>query len=93
VFGRFTVPVPSRICFVCPTRLARNSTRRHDIRVRAQTALAQVGLEHEGARIAAETSYGERRRLELAMVLVQDPRLLLLDEPLAGLSGCARAGC
>ncbi len=27
VFGRFTVPVPSRICFVRPTRLARNSTQ------------------------------------------------------------------
>ena len=64
--------------------------RRQDVRARAVTALAQVGLEQQGGRIASETSYGERRRLELAMVLAQEPRLLLLDEPLAGLSAAER---
>ncbi len=52
----------------------------------AHEALAQVGLGDRAERIAAETSYGERRRLELAMALAQKPRVLLLDEPLAGLS-------
>ena len=59
---------------------------RLDVNARAQAALSTVGLADQGRRIAAETSYGERRRLELAMVLAQDPRLLMLDEPLAGLS-------
>jgi branched-chain amino acid transport system ATP-binding protein len=53
---------------------------------RAHEALAQVGLADSAERVVAETSYGERRRLELAMALAQKPKVLLLDEPLAGLS-------
>jgi branched-chain amino acid transport system ATP-binding protein len=52
----------------------------------AREALAQVGLADSAERVVAETSYGERRRLEFAMALAQKPKLLLLDEPLAGLS-------
>jgi branched-chain amino acid transport system ATP-binding protein len=53
---------------------------------RAREALVQVGLGDSADRVVAETSYGERRRLELAMALAQKPKVLLLDEPLAGLS-------
>jgi branched-chain amino acid transport system ATP-binding protein len=53
---------------------------------RARQALARVGLAHLAARPLAETSYGERRRVEIAMALAQDPKVLLLDEPFAGLS-------
>ena len=52
----------------------------------AHAALDRVGLGDSAERIVAETSYGERRRLELAMACAQKPKLLLLDEPLAGLS-------
>ena len=52
----------------------------------AREALAQVGLADTAGRVVAETSYGERRRLEVAMALAQKPKVLLLDEPLAGLS-------
>jgi branched-chain amino acid transport system ATP-binding protein len=56
------------------------------LRDAAREALTQVGLADSADRIAAETSYGERRRLEFAMALAQKPKVLLLDEPLAGLS-------
>jgi branched-chain amino acid transport system ATP-binding protein len=52
----------------------------------AREALTQVGLGAAADRAVAETSYGERRRLEMAMALAQKPKVLLLDEPLAGLS-------
>ena len=52
----------------------------------AHEALAMVGLGASAERAVAETSYGERRRLEMAMALAQKPKVLLLDEPLAGLS-------
>ena len=52
----------------------------------ARAALARVGLEHLADRPLTETSYGERRRVEIAMALAQNPRVLLLDEPFAGLS-------
>src|SRR5712664_2170002 len=53
---------------------------------RAREVLAQVGLESLADRPLAQTSYGERRRVEIAMALAQHPRVLLLDEPFAGLS-------
>jgi len=53
---------------------------------RARETLAEVGLDHLADRPLAQTSYGERRRVEVAMALAQTPRVLLLDEPFAGLS-------
>jgi branched-chain amino acid transport system ATP-binding protein len=60
--------------------------RQHHLAARAGEALARVGLGHIAARPLAETSYGERRRVEIAMALAQNPKVLLLDEPFAGLS-------
>jgi branched-chain amino acid transport system ATP-binding protein len=59
----------------------------HDL---AEAALDRVGLAAMAGRVVAHTSYGERRRLELAMALAQHPKVLLLDEPLAGLSAGER---
>jgi branched-chain amino acid transport system ATP-binding protein len=51
---------------------------------RGHEALARVGLSEIAERPLAQTSYGERRRVEIAMALAQEPKLLLLDEPFAG---------
>jgi branched-chain amino acid transport system ATP-binding protein len=52
----------------------------------ARRVLGLVGLAHLAQRPIGEVAYGEKRRAEVAMALAQRPRLLLLDEPFAGLS-------
>lgn len=51
----------------------------------AWEAIARVGLRDRAHTVAQELSHGERRQLELAMVLATAPSLLLLDEPMAGM--------
>jgi branched-chain amino acid transport system ATP-binding protein len=60
--------------------------REQDLIEQARGALGRVGLAHLAERPLAQTSYGERRRVEIAMALAQNPKVLLLDEPFAGLS-------
>jgi branched-chain amino acid transport system ATP-binding protein len=57
-----------------------------EVTERARGALRDVGLEDKATQPAREISHGEQRQLELAIALAAAPRLLLLDEPAAGLS-------
>jgi branched-chain amino acid transport system ATP-binding protein len=57
---------------------------------RAERALELAGLKDRRGAIAGATSHGEQRQLEIAMTLATGPRVLLLDEPLAGM-GTAEA--
>jgi branched-chain amino acid transport system ATP-binding protein len=54
-------------------------------RDRADELLAEVGLTAQADTLADQLAYGQKRALELALVLARDPRLLLLDEPTAGM--------
>jgi branched-chain amino acid transport system ATP-binding protein len=57
-----------------------------EITERALQALSDVGLSNKSSQLAREISHGEQRQLELAIALAAAPRVLLLDEPAAGLS-------
>jgi branched-chain amino acid transport system ATP-binding protein len=57
-----------------------------EVSQRARQALSDVGLADKAGTLAREISHGEQRQLELAIALAAAPRVLLLDEPAAGLS-------
>jgi branched-chain amino acid transport system ATP-binding protein len=72
-------------------RFWRPACRDRLLRAPAYAALAEVGLSDRAGTPAAALSHGERRALELAMVLASRPRLLLLDEPMAGMGAAESA--
>ncbi len=66
-------------------RFWRDARSEIELREPAQTALFRVGLAERAATPVADLSHGERRQLEIAMALAGRPRMLLLDEPMAGM--------
>lgn len=75
-----------------PRLLYLPSARRKESQSRGEAlaCLERVGIGHRADAPAGSLSYGERRRLEIARALAPGPRLLLLDEPVAGMHELAR---
>jgi branched-chain amino acid transport system ATP-binding protein len=63
----------------------RDARKDQAIRGRAGDALASLHLSERADTLAGNLSYGEQRRLEIAMALATEPTVLLLDEPMAGM--------
>jgi branched-chain amino acid transport system ATP-binding protein len=64
----------------------KNTNEFRNVKEGALQALQDVGLVEKAGHLAREISHGEQRQLELALALAANPRVLLLDEPAAGLS-------
>jgi branched-chain amino acid transport system ATP-binding protein len=62
-----------------------DARREQHLREAARAALKRVGLEHRANSGVAKLSHGEHRQIEIAMALATKPRMLLLDEPMAGM--------
>ena len=68
-----------------PLRLIGAASRDGNVNARADAAIAAVGLARRRDTVARFMSHGEQRQLEIAMVLATEPKVILLDEPLAGM--------
>ena len=82
--GRTARPLPRSTCCAASTRCRGSPTQ-------VESTLALVGLTARADVPVAELAYGEKRRLEIGLALAASPSLLLLDEPLAGMSPRERA--
>ncbi|RFB79191.1 urea ABC transporter ATP-binding protein UrtD [Methylovirgula sp. 4M-Z18] len=62
-----------------------------DQKARIDQILATIRLDAQRARLAADLSHGQKQWLEIGMLLAQDPKLLLVDEPVAGMTDAETA--
>jgi branched-chain amino acid transport system ATP-binding protein len=89
IFGEFSVFENTRLCaqaaFARPWSLWQAAIACQDSGQAAREALAAAGLTEQSAQRASALSHGAKRQLEIAMCLATRPRVLLLDEPLAGM--------
>lgn len=90
LFPRLTVYENLRLAVMRPLGLQFNAWSRASshaaVRESVDRLLEQVRLQHRAMRLAGELAYSEQRSLEIALTLACDPRVILLDEPMAGMS-------
>lgn len=89
IFPQFTAQENVRLAAqahaVSPLKMFGNVTSDKMVNRHTTDALEQAGLASRAKMIATHLSHGEQRQLEIAMVLATQPRIILLDEPLAGM--------
>ncbi|KRE56555.1 ABC transporter ATP-binding protein [Phycicoccus sp. Soil748] len=89
LFDQMSVVDHVELALASPTGLGyrfwRSSKQMRQFRDRATELLDQVGLADRSGAAAGSLAYGQKRALELALALALDPKLLLLDEPTAGM--------
>ena len=88
--GRLAAQSRERHAPFDPRHWFSSASRLAEVNRRCERALALAGLTGRAHSVAAATSHGEQRQLEIAMTLATEPSVLLLDEPLAGM-GAAEA--
>ncbi|MFI2661487.1 ABC transporter ATP-binding protein [Micromonospora carbonacea] len=90
VFGSLTVRENVRLAVQAhrggSMKLWRRAAADRGVAAAADAALDRVGLHHRGAALAGTLAHGEKRKLEIALLLAGEPRVMLLDEPMAGVS-------
>ena len=91
-FSSMTVSENVQMALLSQHRLARSMVRlaHQAFAARALDLLTSVGLREQASRPAAELAYGDLKRLELAMAFANEPSLLLMDEPTAGMASVER---
>ena len=89
IFPKFTAQENVRLAAqahaASPLKMFGNVFSDADVNRRTRDALEQAGLTARAQITAMHLSHGEQRQLEIAMVLATEPRIILLDEPLAGM--------
>jgi branched-chain amino acid transport system ATP-binding protein len=89
IFPKFTVHENVRLAAQArshaPLRMFGHVRSNADVHDRTAQAIGKAGLTTRTQITAEQLSHGEQRQLEIAMVLATDPRIILLDEPLAGM--------
>ncbi|MFI2646659.1 ABC transporter ATP-binding protein [Micromonospora fulviviridis] len=90
VFGSLTVRENVRLAVQAhrggSMKLWRRAAADREVAAAADAALDRVGLHHRGTALAGTLAHGEKRKLEIALLLAAEPRVMLLDEPMAGVS-------